>query len=312
MDLRQLDMFRAVAETSSFTRAGERLHVSHSAISRQVKLLEDELSVPLFTRSSRRVFLTEPGKVLFSYAGTIVAEVTHATQAVSQMSKGAVQYLKLGTGTTMLDFFLPPVFEEFKKRYPAVTFQIKTGQWPMVLEDVRTGALDVVLGSLPPTIEAQVFLVNPLYREELVLVVGRHHALSKKRVIQPRELNGVPLIVFSSYSATRQILETKFRELGISPQVKLELENDEAVVSCVTKDMGAAFLPKRRAVQERIHFLHIVGCPMFRTVGLVTLRSRQISDPLAYFLTLCRERSKGTLQTETAPRGHNKATPPPV
>ncbi|MGB7591209.1 MAG: LysR family transcriptional regulator [Terriglobia bacterium] len=309
MDLRQLEMFRALAETSSFTRAGERLHVSHSAISRQVKLLEDELSVVLFTRANKRVFLTEPGRVLFNHTGAIFAQVTDATRSVSQMSNGAVQYLNLGTGTTMLNLFLPPVFEEFKKRYPNVVFHIKTGHWPMVIEDIRTGVLDVVLGSLPSAVEARDYLVRPLYREELVVVVGKHHTLAKKRVIQPQELNEVPLITFS-YSVTRQILETVFRDLGISPQIKLEMEDDEALVSCVSKNMGVAFLPKRRAMQERMHFLRILGCPIFRTVGLVTLRARQASEHLTYFSTLCLQRSKSVFPLEPPSLGPKASRQP--
>jgi len=316
MDLRQLDMFRAVAETLSFTRAGEKLHVSHSAISRQVRLLEEELSVALFTRANKRVLLTEPGKVLFRHVGAIFDQVTHAAQSVSQMSKCGVQHLNLGTGTTMLNDFLPPVFEEFKKRFPAVVIHIKTGQWPMILEDLRTGALDVILGSLPQAIETRVFLVRPLYREELVIVVGKHHPLAKKRVVQPQELNEVPLISFPSYSATHQILESMFHELRIAPEIKLELENDEAVVRCVSKGMGAAFLPKRRAIQEKIHFLRIAENPIFRTVGLVSLRSREPSEHLTYFSTLCLERSKNTLSIRnpnsgTLQEGSQQISEPP-
>jgi len=303
MDLRQLDMFRMVAETSSFTRAGEKLHVSHSAISRQVKLLEDELCVSLFTRANKRVLLTEPGKVLFSHVGAIFDRVIQATQSVSEVSKGVAHHLRLGTGTTMLNFFLPPVFEKFKKRYPMVALQIKTGQWPVVLEDVRIGMLDVVISTLPMPIEARDFLVRPLYREELVVVVGKHHPLARKKVIQPRELNDLPLITFPSYSATRQVLENIFRDLKISPTIELELENDEAVVRCVTKDKGVAFLPKRRAIQEKIHFLRIAGSPVFRTVGLVSPRSRPTSEQLTCFTNLCIERAVSAFPSDLPASG---------
>ena len=102
MDLRQLEMFRTVAETSSFTKAGEKLHVSHSAISRQVKLLEDELQVALFARANKRVFLTEPGKALLGHTTTIFDEVLSAVRSVSQKSTKITDHLTLGTGTTML------------------------------------------------------------------------------------------------------------------------------------------------------------------------------------------------------------------
>ena len=292
MDLRQLDMFRTVAETLSFTRAGEKLHVSHSAISRQVKLLEEELGVLLFARVSKRIFLTEPGNVLLSHVRTIFDQVAQASQAVAQVSRGSTHHLNLGTGTTMLNFFLPPVFEEFKKRFPSVAIHIKTGQWPIVLEDVRAGALDLVISTLPIPLEGRDFLVRPLYREELVLAVGKRHPLAGKKFIEPRELNDIPLTTFPSYSATYQVIQSMFRDLGISPQIELELENDEAIVQYIAKDTGVAFLPKRRAIQEKIHFVRVTDSPVFRTVGLVSLHSRQTPEHLGCFSDLCIERAK--------------------
>ncbi len=298
MDLRQLEMFRTVAEMSSFTKAGEKLHVSHSAISRQVKLLEDELQVSLFARANKRVFLTEPGKALLGHTATIFDEVTSAVRSVSQMSTKITDHLTLGTGTTMLNFFLPPVFEDFKTRYPSVAVHIKTGQWPVIIEDVRTGTVDLVIGSLPLPILGRELAVRPLYREELVVVAGKDHPLSKKKVIQPKELNDYPLLAFLSYSATRQILEHAFQELKISPKVKVELENDDAVVYCVSKGMGVAFLPRRRAIQEKLHYVRLADAPIYRTVGLVSLRLRQPPEHLVHFSNLCCEQAKNTTASD--------------
>lgn len=295
MDLRQLEMFRTVAETSSFTKAGEKLHVSHSAISRQVKLLEDELQVALFARANKRVFLTEPGKALLVHTTTIFDEVSSAVRSVSQKSTKITDHLTLGTGTTMLNFFLPPVFEEFKRICPMVAVHVKTGQWPVIIEDVRTGAVDLVIGSLPLPILGRELSVRPLYREELVVVVGKNHPLTKKKVIQPEELNDFPLLSFLSHSATRQILDHSFHELKIAPKVKIELENDDAMVYCVEKGMGIAFLPHKRAVQEKLHFVRLAANPIYRTVGLVSLRLRQPPSHLTHFSNLCFEQAKSTL-----------------
>ncbi len=164
MDLRQLEMFRTVAETSSFTRAGEKLHVSHSAISRQVKLLEDELRVLLFARANKRVTLTEPGTALLTHVDAIFNQVEMATQSVHQISMKVDRQLNLGTATTMLDFFLPPVFEEFKRKYPRVDVHIKTGPWQLLLEAIRAGTVDLIIGSLPTPFLGRDLVVRPLYQ----------------------------------------------------------------------------------------------------------------------------------------------------
>jgi len=293
MDLRQLEMFKMVAETESFTRSGEKLHVSHSAISRQVKLLEDELRVPLFTRANKHVSLTEPGKVLLAHVKTILEQVANAAQSVSQMSKSVAPHLNLGTGTTMLSFFLPRIFKEFKDRYPAVTVRVRTGQWPTILEDVRRGSLDMVIGSLPMPVEGREFLIKPLYREELVVVVGSHHPLARRIIIQPSELTNFPLIAFPAYSTTRRILDGVFRELKISPYIELEVENDEAVERAISRSATAlSFLPKGRASQDKIHVLRMAGHEVFRSVGFASLRSKQSSEYVSYFSALCCEQAR--------------------
>jgi DNA-binding transcriptional LysR family regulator len=287
MDLRQLEMFRTVAETSSFTRAGEKLHVSHSAISRQVKLLEDELRVLLFARANKRVTLTEPGTALLTHVDAIFNQVAMATQSVHEISTKVDRQLNLGTATTMLDFFLPPVFEEFKRKYPRVEVHIKTGPWQLLLEAIRAGTVDLIIGSLPTPFLGRDLVVRPLYREELVLVAGNNHPLTRKTTIRPDELTHFSLLTYPTYSATRQILESMFRRLKISPNILLELENDEAIVNCVSEGVGIAFLPMSRAVQKKLHFVRIADVPIFRTVGMVTPQARQARAHLDYFLTLC-------------------------
>ena len=287
MDLRQLEMFRTVAETSSFTRAGEKLHVSHSAISRQVKLLEDELRVLLFARANKRVTLTEPGTALLTHVDAIFNQVAMATQSVHEISTKVDRQLNLGTATTMLDFFLPPVFEEFKRKYPRVEVHIKTGPWQLLLEAIRAGTVDLIIGSLPMPFLGRDLVVRPLYREELVLVAGNNHPLTRKTTIRPDELTQFSLLTYPTYSATRQILESMSRRLKISPNILLELENDEAIVNCVSEGVGIAFLPMSRAVQKKLHFVRIADVPIFRTVGMVTPQARQARAHLDYFLTLC-------------------------
>jgi DNA-binding transcriptional LysR family regulator len=287
MDLRQLEMFRTVAETSSFTRAGEKLHVSHSAISLQVKLLEDELRVLLFARANKRVTLTEPGTALLTHVEAIFNQVAMATQSVHQISTKVNRQLNLGTATTMLDFFLPPVFEEFKRKYPRVDVHIKTGPWQLLLEAIRAGTVDLIIGSLPTSFLGRDLVVRPLYREELVLVAGNNHPLTRKTTIRPDELTHFSLLTYPSYSATRQILESMFRRLKISPNILLELENDEAIVNCVSEGVGIAFLPMSRAIQKKLHFVRVADLPIFRTVGMVTPQARQTEAHLDYFLTLC-------------------------
>ncbi len=298
MDLRQLEMFKAVADLGGFTRAGEKLHVSHSAIVRQVKLLEEELHTSLFVRANKRVYLTEAGRVLLEHVGPIFEQLAKAVDSVSRLSQDGTGSLNLGSGTSILNYFLPSILEEFGRRYPAVPVHIRTGQWLTILEDVRGGVLDVVIGSVPLPIEGRDFLIRPLYREELVAVVGKRHPFAKKNLIQPDELNKFSLITFSPNSTTRRILDQVFQELKISPRVQLEVENDEAVEMAIAAGAGISFMGKHRASRDKIHFLRIVGRQIFRDTALVSLRSKKASEPLDYFTALCYDHAKREFRSD--------------
>ena len=123
--------------------------------------------------------------------------------------------------------------EAFKQRYPTVSLVIKTGHTDLIVEDIRSGALDLAVASLPLPNEGREFFIQPLYREELVAVVGPGHALAKRRLVQPEEVKKYPLIVFPRGSSTRQVLDRSFQELNITPRIQLELENDEAVEKAI-------------------------------------------------------------------------------
>lgn len=292
MDLRQLEMFRAVAELESFTRAGEKLHVSHSAISRQIKILEDELGTQLFTRGTKSVSLTPAGKSLLGFVGPIFDQLHRATESVSQVSQNIVGRLNLGTGTTMLNFFLPPILDKFKRRYPTIPILIKTGHTSHIVEDLRQGDLDLLVASLPLSVEGRDLVVRPLYKEELVAVVSPRHPLAGKTIVAAAEIKQFPVIIFSKASSTRAILDIYFRELNISPLVQLELENDEAVEKALATGMAISFLPKLTASRDQVPFFRIQGHELFREVALVSVKSRNLSPHFSYFFDLCCEEAK--------------------
>ena len=184
--------------------------------------------------------------------------------------------------------------EAFKQRYPTVSLVIKTGHTDLIVEDIRSGALGLAVASLPLPNEGREFFIQPLYREELVAVVGPGHALAKRRLVQPEEVKKYPLIVFPRGSSTRQVLDRSFQELNITPRIQLELENDEAVEKAIPTGIAVSFLPQRRACRDKVPFFRIAHYQIFREVALVSLRSQRLPAHLTYFTNLCREHARST------------------
>lgn len=305
MDLRQLQMFKTVAELGGFTKAGTKLFVSHSAISRQIKLLEDELHSPLFVRTGTQVILTEAGRVLLPYAEAILNQVADASQRVLDVSQSPPRRVHLGTSTTTLSFFLPPILAKFRSCYPKLPLLITTGLADTILGEIRGGTIDIGLVALP--FEVRGLTVQPLYREEFVVAVGSRHPLAKKRSVRPRELENLPLILYPSGSGFRRALDNFFREVGLSPVVRLEVENEEAMENAAIDGVGIAFLSKHRASRDKLHILRVLEHPLYREVAFVhQTRGGRLPEHLSRFLQLCMDRVRSSSRAFIPPVGQDQ------
>lgn len=317
MDIRQLQMFKTVAELGGFTKAGTKLVVSHSAISRQIKLLEDELHCPLLVRRGKAVTMTEAGRVLLPCAEAILNQLADAARQVLEISQSPIWRLHIGTSTTTLSSFLPPVLAKLRSSYPKLALLITTGLTDAIVEEIRAETIDVGLVALP--VEERGLTVEPLYREEFVVAIRSRHPLAKKRTVHPGELQDTPMILYPRGSGFRRALDQFFTEVGISPTLRLELENEEAIVSAVCDGLGISFLSKFRASRLRashhnLKFLRIAGRPLYRDVGIVQrARLGKLPQHLSRFLQLCTEHVQSPSSLFVPPFGNRpKAEPAPT
>ena len=127
MDLRQLEMLLAVVDCGGYTKAGKALHVSHSAIHRQIRLLEDELQVRILVRAGKRVRITETGTLLVDLSRRIRLEISSLRVQIDEAKQLQVGNLRIGTGTNILTFFLPAILERFRKQFPGIEVRVMTG-----------------------------------------------------------------------------------------------------------------------------------------------------------------------------------------
>lgn len=265
-------MFRAVAENSSFTLAGQQLHVAQSAISRKVRILEEELGEKLFRRVNKRVFLTPAGDTMMRYTHRIFQELRNASLEVAdhtQMKRGT---LRIGSGMTACMYLLPPVIEEFQSGFPNIDVQVITGTADSLLQQIRSGRIDLGVLTLPllsPDLE-----VTPFTKEEMVLVASpRNRKLAKRRTISARELGEHRMILFSHGTSTRSVLDQYFDRVRVEPRVAMESENVATIKPLVRINLGVALLPLRSVVAEakrgELHYLRIRDEKIVRETGLV-------------------------------------------
>ena len=302
MDLRQLEILCAIAETGTFTGAGEKLHVSQSAISRQVLLLEDELREPLFIRQGRGAVPTRAGQMLIQLGRRLLEDLTATVGQIRDERDELHGALRIAGGMTVCLYVIPPLLKEFRRSHPRVDIKLITGATPRLVRQLRTGLADVALLTLP--VEEPSFVVVPALREELMLVMPPDHSLAGRRRVAPKDLAAEPFVFFEPNSVTRRTIDRMFTQVGIQPRVVLETENVEILKALVAIGMGLSIIPYQSVANEaragHLACARIAGHVLERETGWVYPRSSHMPRALQELIRTL-DKIRGTLKLTPGP-----------
>lgn len=294
MDLRQLEMFKAVAENSSFTVAGRRLYVAQSAISRKIRLLEEELGEKLFKRVNKRIFLTSAGDTMLRYTDRIFQEIRNAALEISDLSEMKRGTLRIGSGMTACMYLLPPVIEDFQAKFPNIDIQVVTSTAEKLIPQIRDGQIDLGVLTLP--VVAPDLEVTPFTKEEMVLVASpKNRLLAKRRTLRAAELGEYPMIAFSRGTSTRALIDQYLERIGVTPVIAMESESVVTIKPLVRINLGVSLLPLRSVLAEssrgELHYLRIRDEKLIREIGLVCHKADYKPKALAEIIGLFQKRA---------------------
>lgn len=291
MEVRQLEMFLAVVEAGSYLQAGERLHVAHSAIHRQVKMLEEEIGEPLVYRDGRTLQLTAAGRDVEQLARRVLNDIANVKMRLRESHSLESGRVQLGTGTTMVLTFLPRVLEVFRARYSGVEVQVMTGTATEVLAAIAAGSLDLGIVFTTPVspIDTADLELTPLYEEEFVLIVPPGSPFERRASVSVADLNGASMITFSRSSRMRQFIESQLASRGVRIKVVMELENEEAIERMVALGIGSAFVSRRRAEAEGLPFVTLSDIDICATASLAVSARIPMTRAAGAFRTICLE-----------------------
>jgi DNA-binding transcriptional LysR family regulator len=289
MDLRQLEIVQAIAETGSFTGAGARLHVSQSAISRQILLLEDEFHERLFVRLGRRVQITAAGEALLQLANRVFTDIRDTSGSITDRQKVLSGPLRLVGGMTVCLYVFPQLIKEFRAQHPLVDIKIAVGGTWRLQRRVKSRQADLALLTLP--VEDPALTSVPVLREELMLLMPANHPLSEKTPVPVEALVGQPFIMFEAGSNTRRTVDEFFTREQIRPRVVAETENVEIIKSMVASGLGVSLVPiltvERETQGGSLKVARIRGQQLVRETGWVYRAderpSRVVQEMMAIF-----------------------------
>jgi DNA-binding transcriptional LysR family regulator len=269
MDLRQLEIIRAIADTGSFTAAGEKLHVSQSAISRQILLLEDELGEPVFHRIGRRIRITPAGESLLHLSHRVFQDLNDTVSAIGDTRESLRGTLRLVGGMTVCLYAFPSLLAEVRRIHPALDLKITVGSADRSIALLRAGSADLGLLTLP--VEASDLVAVPVLEEELLLVTYRSHPLARLKPVRPSDLNKQPFILFEAGSATRDLVDDFFARERLEASIVMETENVEIIKAMVRHGLGISIIPWQAAAADvasgQLFCSRIDGHSLFRQTG---------------------------------------------
>src|SRR5262245_35797235 len=179
MDLRQLEILQAIAETGSFTASGRKLHVSQSAISRQILLLEEELGEPLFLRVGRHVRMTPAAETLVQLGQRVFRDVRETVEAITDRTRALRGTLRVAGGMTVCLYVFPPLLKHLKRVHPQLDIRLTVATATRSVDEIRAGRVDAGLLTLP--VEESDLVTVPVLRGELLLVNPANDPRTRKR-----------------------------------------------------------------------------------------------------------------------------------
>jgi DNA-binding transcriptional LysR family regulator len=246
MDLRQLEYFVAVAEERNFTRAAERVHISQSGVSAQIRQLERELGADLFDRSARTATLTVAGKAALEHARAALAAAEAVGQAV-----GDVTDLIRGTLTVgmVIGCTVTPLFDAlaaFHQAHPGVEISLLEDNSDRLIEAVRTGALDIALvgtaTATPDGLDA-----FTIVSERLVAAVPAGHPLTKQRWLTLRDLAAHPLVCMPPGTGLRTVFDNACAAQNLQPAITFQAGAADAIADLAARGLAVAILSESMA-----------------------------------------------------------------
>jgi len=241
MEIRQLEYFVAVAEEANFTRAAERVHISQSGVSAQIRQLELDLGATLIDRSGRVATLTTAGTVALEHARAALASVEAVRDAVDEVTGLIRGGLVLGmvNGCTILGLF--EALASFHHTHPGVVIKLLEDSSDPLTERVRTGVADLALigtaGAPPPALDA-----FPISNERLVAAVPLDHPLARRKGTTLAAIASYPIVCMPEGTAPRTMFDRSCAEHNLQMDIVLQASAPDAVADLALRGLGVAIL----------------------------------------------------------------------
>lgn len=277
--LEQYRVFCSVAEQGSISAAARQLYLSQSAVSQDIRSLEESLGTRLFTRMPRGVSLTSDGQTLYDYVSRALGLLEAGEKQLADTRELMTGEISIGANDTLTKYYLLPFLQRYHREYPGVRIRICNGTSRRVLEMLETGQVDLAFATAPE--EGHSFDMQPCFETHTAFVAAPDYDCDFDKAYSLEELGRFPLILLDRTASSRRYLEQRFLAAGLTLKPEIELSSHNLLiaiariglgVACVTEEMALSGL--QRGIIRKLRTAEDIPA---RQVVLCALRSASLS-----------------------------------
>ena len=288
MDIKDMRAFYAIVEEGNISHAAQRLDIAQPALSRQMKRLETSLGVQLFERGSRRIRLTDAGRVMYTRVEHILGMVDGTVREITEIGSGIAGSIRLGTITTSGALLLPELISEFHSRYPNVTYQIWEAEGARILELLDNRVIEI--GITRTQVDSKVYESIVLPNEPLVLIMNKEQEIGAAGdKVELKELKDQPIIIPLRWQS---VFIANCRKLGFEPNIVCVSDSIVQDLLLAKMGMGMALLPvssKTLLTDGNLIYKKLIEPEMSTHTVIAWLKNRTLSSSGEHLIRLFRE-----------------------
>ncbi len=307
LEVRHLKLIQSIAEEGSVTRAGSRLYLTQSALSHQLRDVEEKLGVSLFTRMNKRMLLTPAGERLLASARKVLDELKRTEEDLRHIALQREGILRISTECYTCYHWLPSLLQIFHREFPRIDVQIVVEATRDPHRALLDGKIDLALVS--SRVRNNKLNYKPLFRDELVVILSRNHKLSSRPFIKPQDFIGEHLILYSSPEESHAVQQVLV-PAGVSPKRVSNVQLTEAIVEMVKAGVGIGILSRWSVAPQveagAIRGLALTKRGLYRHWSAAMLKHRSTPAYLNAFIKLLADNSVLIMKREKKGR---KTTP---
>lgn len=297
--LRQLYVFKSVAQHLSYTRAAEELHLSQPAVSMQIKQLEENVGLGLFEQLGKKIFLTEAGRELYYYSQRISRELSEAGEVLEELKGSKRGTLTIAVATTATYFALH-LLGRFHQRFPGANISLDVTNREALLRHLEENTIDMVIMGKPP--ESLEVVAVPFMENPLVVIAPPRYSLAGQRV-PLTVLQQETFILRERGSGTRIAMERFFAHLGATITSSMEISSNEAIKQAVQAGLGLGIVSQHTLEKEialqRLVILEVDSFPIMRHWYIVHRKNKRFTALHQAFKDLVIEEARSLVKTHS-------------